>query len=116
MLSVADDCVSARCFPGRLRSDKEERALLLEEGTAQLWSICPGRWRLIDHDKIDIIAQELHTFSTGDERIAAINANPLLALADGAPNPAFFRPDGSGLNEAGYVRLGLLLDDALEEG
>ena len=72
--------------------------------------------RPADHDKIDIIAQELHTFSTGDERIAAINANPLLALADGAPNSAFFRPDGSGLNEAGYVRLGLLLDDALEEG
>ena len=69
-----------------------------------------------DHDKIDIIARELQAFSAENDRIEAIDANPLLALADGAPNPAYFRPNGSSLNEAGYVRLGLLLDDALAEG
>ena len=67
-----------------------------------------------DHAKIDDIAGRMARWAANDPRIAVIDANPLLASANGDPNPAFFRPDGSSLNEAGYLRLSLPLKGLLE--
>ena len=66
-----------------------------------------------DHEKFKVISGRMAEWAAGDPRITVINANPLLASADGGPNAAFFRPDGSSLNEAGYARLALLLQRAL---
>jgi hypothetical protein len=67
-----------------------------------------------DHEKIQNISDRMAEWAAGDARIKVIDANPLLASADGGPNAAFFRPDGSSLNDAGYLRLALPLKTLLE--
>ncbi len=67
-----------------------------------------------DHQKIDAISQRMLSWADSNPRVTVVDANPRLASADGGPNPAFFRPDGSSLNEAGYLRLSLPLEDLID--
>ena len=66
-----------------------------------------------DYEKIEAISGRMISWAASDPRLLVINANPMLATTDGSPNPAFFRPDGSSLNEAGYLRLSLPLQTVL---
>ena len=67
-----------------------------------------------DYQKIDAITQRMLSWADSDPRVLVIDANPLMASAGGGPNPAFFRPDGSSLNEAGYLRLALPLKNLID--
>lgn len=62
-----------------------------------------------DHGKIDDAGARLQALAGKRPNLRVLDANPLLASAGSAPNPAFFRADGVHLNEAGYLRLELLL-------
>lgn len=62
-----------------------------------------------DHGKINDITQALGAWAADQERVTVLDPNPLLAGPRGEPNPAFFRPDGGNLNEAGYLHLSLLV-------
>lgn len=66
-----------------------------------------------DYGKIDEVSAQLTAWADTNPRLRILDPNPLLASADGSPNPAHFRADGVQLNEAGYLRLSLLLREQL---
>jgi hypothetical protein len=66
-----------------------------------------------DHATIDRTGALLRDWARGRPRLAVLDANPLLASAGGTPDPRYFRNDGVQLNEAGYLRLDLLLRQQL---
>lgn len=66
-----------------------------------------------DHDKIDEVSRRLREWASGQPGLRLLDANSLLAGRDGAPDPANFRSDGVNLNNAGYLRLSLLLERQL---
>ena len=67
-----------------------------------------------DDTEIDRATELLRAWADRDPRLIIIDANPLLAGADGKPRPEFYRSDGVNLNEHGYLRLSLLLQQQLE--
>lgn len=67
-----------------------------------------------DYAKIDEVGQLLESWATGQPLVRVLDANALLAQGNGSPNPDYFRMDGSSLNEHGYLRVSVLLQDRLE--
>ena len=67
-----------------------------------------------DDSTIEETGRLLQAWAAADKRIVILDANPLLAGADGRPGPDFYRGDGVNLNESGYLRLSLLLRGQLE--
>lgn len=68
-----------------------------------------------DYAKIDEVARLLESWTRYQPRINILDANSLLARKDGSPDPDFFRMDGSNLNEHGYLRVSVLLQDRLRQ-
>lgn len=68
-----------------------------------------------DYAKIDETTRLLERWAMNRPQVSILDANPLLALGNAAPNPDFFGLDGINLNEHGYVRLSLLLQNRLAE-
>ena len=68
-----------------------------------------------DYVRIDQVAGLLERWALKKPNVGILNANPLLGLRNGKPNPDFFRLDGTNLNELGYVRLSLLLKDHIAQ-
>ena len=66
-----------------------------------------------DNLKIDETTQLLAQWAQPKPEVTILDANALLALRDGAPNPDYFRLDGINLNEHGYLRISLLLQNSL---
>jgi hypothetical protein len=57
----------------------------------------------------------LKRWADTEDRVTILDANALLSKRDGRPDPDYFRIDGVNLNEAGYLRLSLLLKNQLEQ-
>lgn len=68
-----------------------------------------------DHDKIDQVTQLLDDWAGPLTQVSILDANRLLARSNGQPNPDHFRMDGVNLNEHGYLRLSLLLQENLRK-
>jgi hypothetical protein len=68
-----------------------------------------------DHNKIDDVTRLLDDWAGALPQVSILDANRLLARPDGKPNPDHFRMDGVNLNEHGYLRLSLLLQENLRE-
>ncbi len=66
------------------------------------------------NDEIDKSARLLEAWARNIEQVEILNANRLLADRHGMPKPHYFRPNGTQLNEHGYVRLSVLLETQLE--
>lgn len=68
-----------------------------------------------DNAKIDESSRELSQWASTQERVTIVDANALLSRPNGRPNPDFYRIDGINLNEQGYLRLSLLLQEQIEK-
>jgi hypothetical protein len=66
-----------------------------------------------DYAKIDEVTRLLEQWAQAQPQVTVLDANNLLSLRDGTPNPDFFRLDGVNLNEHGYLRLSVLLQNSL---
>ena len=66
-----------------------------------------------DDARIDAMSSALGAWAATESGVIAIDANPLLAAADGRPDPALYRGDGVNLNEQGYLRLAMVLRETL---
>jgi hypothetical protein len=66
-----------------------------------------------DAAMIEKSTELLEQWAAGVNRVTILDANPLLCRADGRPNPGFYRTDGVNLNEHGYLRLSVLLEQQL---
>lgn len=84
--------------------------------TRQFYVVTPLKTPLYtrDHATIDEATRLLQRWAEQEEDVAILDANKLLSLRSGTPNPDFFRNDGVHLNEHGYLRLSLLLESQLE--
>ena len=70
--------------------------------------------RPMDHETIDQASRLLASWADGKERVKVIEANSLLADPSGNPRARYFRADGMNLNEHGYLRLAVLLQERLD--
>ncbi|WP_116366864.1 hypothetical protein [Parahaliea mediterranea] len=68
-----------------------------------------------DWPTIDAVITALADWSVDHPAFELIDPNPLLANASGTPDSRYFRSGGVHLNAAGYLRLDLLLQQALRE-
>jgi len=68
-----------------------------------------------DHAKIEETTRLLQQWAMEKAQVEILDPNVLLSNSNGEPNPDFFRMDGVNLNEQGYVRLSLLLQDHLAQ-
>lgn len=68
-----------------------------------------------DHAKIDRATSLLEKWAQGQPQVSILDPNPLLTQRTGAPNPDFFRIDGVNLNEHGYLRISVLLQNSLKQ-
>lgn len=66
-----------------------------------------------DSPKIDKTQHLLQDWAATDERIVILDVNQLLRGKNGPPKPDFYRSDGINLNEHGYLRLSMLLQQQL---
>jgi len=55
----------------------------------------------------------LRHWSDQDKGVQLLDANPLLASTTGEPEPYYFHSDGTSLNDYGYLRLSMILKEAL---
>jgi len=67
-----------------------------------------------DYSKIDRITQALATWAAAQDRVYLLDANRMLSQGNGKPSPEFFRNDGVHLNESGYLRLTMLVQEAVD--
>jgi hypothetical protein len=67
-----------------------------------------------DDAAIDEAMALLADLAANDPRVVLLNANALLVGPDGLPDPMYFRADGVQLNEHGYLRLTVLLQDNID--
>jgi hypothetical protein len=67
-----------------------------------------------DDGRIEETTQRLQAWAAGKPRVIIIDANALLSDTEGRPRPHYYRSDGVNLNDRGYLRLSMLLLDALE--
>ena len=67
-----------------------------------------------DHGTIEEASRLLVAWAEDMERVKILEANPLLADPGGNPRARYFRADGINLNEHGYLRLAVLLQERLE--
>ena len=84
--------------------------------TAMVYVIAPLKMPLHpgDDERIDAMSAALAAWTARRSGVALIDANSLLAGPDGRPDPALYRGDGINLNEAGYLRLAMVLREALQ--
>ena len=68
-----------------------------------------------DYPKIEETTRLLERWAGSEPGVTFLDANPLLSLRSGAPNPDFYRGDGVNLNEHGYLRLSLILERQLKQ-
>ena len=68
-----------------------------------------------DYTRIDETTRLLQQWAETQEQVTILDSNALLTLGNGEPNPDFFRMDGVNLNEHGYLRLSVMLQDRLEQ-
>lgn len=68
-----------------------------------------------DWPTIDAVVAQLTAWGVDHPAFELIDPNPLLTAPDGAPDSAYFRSDGIQLNDAGYLRLDILLRQALRQ-
>jgi len=108
------DSKSAEDYMRAIIELSEHDAALSSQWQLVLYTPLKTPLRPGDHQKIDDIASRLSVWGNEDPRITVIDANTLLANTAGNPNPAYFRPDGTNLNDAGYLRLAIPLKSALE--
>lgn len=97
---------------------KELAELDLSYQTPRLFYIIPPLktpLRAGEYVKIDEVTRELSAWAGTQSQVAILDANRLLTSEDGVPNPDFFRVDGINLNEHGYLRLSLLLQERIEQ-
>jgi hypothetical protein len=66
-----------------------------------------------DHAKIERVSSLLEEWAQEQPQVTILDANALLTRGNGAPNPDFFRIDGVNLNEHGYLRISVLLQNSL---
>jgi hypothetical protein len=87
------------------------------EITRQFYVFTPIKTPLFpaDNAKVNEVSAALKQWAATDERVQILDANALLASSNGSPNPDFYRIDGIHLNEHGYLRLSLLLQDRMEK-
>ena len=85
--------------------------------TRQFFVFTPLKTPLFNQDytTIDETTRLLQEWTHVEPGVTLLDANPLLALRDGAPNPDYFRLDGVDLNEHGYLRLSVLLRNQLAD-
>ena len=83
--------------------------------TAMVYVIAPLKMPLHpgDDERIEAMGKALAAWCAGESGVALIDPNDLLAGPDGRPNPALYRGDGVNLNEAGYLRLAMVLREVL---
>ena len=67
-----------------------------------------------DHVTIEESAELLHAWAASDKRVTILDANALLTDRYGRPMARYFRGDGTNLNEHGYLRLSLQLQQQVE--
>jgi lysophospholipase L1-like esterase len=67
-----------------------------------------------DHDKIDRITRELSLWASSREWFTLVDANRMLSRGNGKAGPEFFRSDGVHLNESGYLRLAMQVQEQLD--
>lgn len=67
-----------------------------------------------NHRTIQQTGTLLRAWARAQDGVIVLDTNRLLADANGEPRPQFFRPDGSNLNEHGYLRLSVLLMSQIE--
>lgn len=67
-----------------------------------------------DHATIEQASKLLAAWAEDVERVKVLEANPLLSSPSGSPRARYFRADGVNLNEHGYLRLAVLLQERLE--
>lgn len=107
-MKSADELVSALRALARLDS--------IHNVTRHLYVFTPLKTPLYpgDDHKIDETTEMLKRWAAKDERITILDANALLTDQQGRAKPYFYRNDGVNLNEHGYLRLSLLLQDQVE--
>ncbi len=66
-----------------------------------------------DRPKLLAASALLQDWARTQVAVSVIDPNPLLARIDGRPDPRFFLSDGIHLNDEGFLRLSLLLQQAL---
>ncbi|NND69643.1 MAG: hypothetical protein HKN19_18775 [Halioglobus sp.] len=67
-----------------------------------------------DHGTIEAASRLLVAWAEDLERVKVLEVNPLLAGPSGTPRARYFRSDGMNLNEHGYLRLAVMLQERLE--
>ena len=67
-----------------------------------------------DRATLHRVSTELQRWAARRHGVEVLDANPLLANADG-PDPRWFRSDGVHLNDGGFLRLSVLLQQAMAE-
>ncbi len=100
-----------------LRAVQDLVALDAEHGVTQCFYIfapikSPARPQ--DFATIEEASRLLSDWAQGEEHVKVIEPNRLLADPAGTPRARYFRADGINLNEHGYLRLAVLLQEALE--
>lgn len=68
-----------------------------------------------DYAKIDETKRLLVEWAQDRPQVTILDANTLLTTRKGKPNPDFFRLDGVNLNEHGYLRISVLLQNTLDQ-
>jgi hypothetical protein len=91
--------------------DREHRA----EGLFYFFLPMKSPLHLGDNDRIDSISKQLQAWAQDSDRVILFDANAVMRTPEGNVNPNYFRPDGTNLNEHGYVRLSLMLRQQLEQ-
>lgn len=67
-----------------------------------------------DHATIDAASGLLADWAEGEDRVKVLQVNRLLSDRHGNPRARYFRADGINLNEHGYLRLAVVLQERLE--
>lgn len=85
-------------------------------GTRRIYIFTPIKApiRPKNHQAIERTGMLLSAWAEPRDNIVVLDTNRLLSDEEGKPRPQFFRPDGSNLNEHGYLRLSVLLMSQLE--
>jgi len=94
---------------------EEKDARLRENGRFVVFVPVKSPFYPQDYTTIDRVRQLLHSWASERRRVTVLDPNPLLQDLEGKPSGRYFRPGGMHLNDQGYTRLSLLLQDALRE-
>lgn len=86
------------------------------QAKSNFYVITPLKTPLYESDDatVDETTRLLNEWAKSEQRVVILDANALLTEPSGRPNPAYYRADGINLNEHGYLRLSVLLQNAFE--